>query len=160
MELSSQTRADAHARPDTRGKTFTPGSRPHPDAGIHEASDQTFAACRQRLIRYLIKLDNALEADLADLSQALLSRFCDSLVDYLSAGYFQVFPRSAPSPDEYAAIESTTQVAMAFNDRWGNVRSVEVRTVRVALEQLAQVLGTRFEIEDGLLLAEQVPVAH
>ena len=136
-----------------------PVTAPRP-VDLEQSSEQTFGACRQRLITYLVKLDNALEADLADLSQALLSRFCDALVDYLSAGHFQIFPRSVPSPDEYAAIESTTQVAMTFNDHYGDARTIDVRQVRGTLDQLAEVLSTRFEIEDALLLAGRAPTAH
>lgn len=114
-------------------------------------SDESFQQSRQRLISYLVKLNHALNENLQDLSQALVSRFCDSLVDYLSAGHFQVFQRIVPAADEYAAIESTTRVAMTFNDRFGNIRYVNVPEVKAALEQLALVLGTRFEVEDDII---------
>ncbi len=118
-----------------------------------QKADHSFAECRQRLISYLIKLNNALNEDLVDLSQALLSRFCDSLVDYLSAGHFRVFQRVALLPTEYAAIEATTRTAMVFNDRFGQLKHIEVLEVKVALEHLAQELSTRFELEDDLLCA-------
>ena len=121
-------------------------------AALNAASDQSFHELRSRVISYLVKLNHALDKDMSDLAQALLSRFCDTLVDYLSAGHFQVFQRVAPLPHEYAAIESTTQRAMAFNDQFGNLRSVDIPHVKAALEQLAMVLGTRFELEDDLLL--------
>ena len=123
-------------------------------ADFLDSSDESFNHCRQRLISYLVKLNHALNENLQDLSQALVSRFCDSLVDYLSAGHFQVFQRLVPSPHEYAAIESTTQVAMTFNDRFGNVQYVNIPEVKVALEQLALILGTRFEVEDDIICSE------
>ena len=125
-----------------------------------EISDKSFGECRQRLITYLVKLSHAMDANLPDLSQALLSRFCDALVDYLSAGHFRVFQRVVPRPDQYAAIESTTRVAMAFNDRFGEVGQVQIPELKLRLETLALVLGTRFELEDEILDADRLQFLH
>lgn len=121
-----------------------------------ELSDRAFTDCRQRLISYLVKLNQALDRDLTDLSQALLTRFCEALVDYLSAGHFNLFQRVVLAADEYAAIESTTQLAMTFNDRFADRLQIDVAEVKGALEHLAQVLGTRFELEDDSLLADRI----
>jgi regulator of sigma D len=117
-------------------------------------ADQSFGHCRQRLISYLVKLNHALNDDLPDLSHALLSRFCDSLVDYLSAGHFRVFQRLSPSAQAYAVIEASTQAGIAFNDRFGALQTVRCAEVKQALEQMARVLSERFETEDALLCAE------
>lgn len=117
-------------------------------------ADHTFGECRQRLISYLIKLNRALSEDLTDLSRALLARFCDSLVDYLSAGYFRVFQRVSLPGRSYAVIEATTQAGMSFNDRFGDVEHAQLGEVREALEKIARVLSTRFELEDDLLRSE------
>jgi regulator of sigma D len=92
--------------------------------GYFTLADQTFGECRQRVISYLVKLNRALNADLPDLSQALLSRFCDALVDYLSEGHFRVFQRLSLPAQSYALIDATTQAGMAFNDRFGDRREV------------------------------------
>ncbi len=126
-----------------------------PAAELFAASDKTFADCRQRLIAYLVKLNHALDQDLPDLAQALLQRFCESLVDYLSAGHFNVFQRVSLAADEYAAIEATTQLALCFNDRYGEALSIDSGEVKLSLEHLAQVLGSRFELEDDVLLADR-----
>ncbi len=115
------------------------------------AADRSFSDCRQRLISYLVKLNHALNGDLADLSHALLTRFCDSLVDYLSVGHFRVFQRLSLSARSYALIEATTNAGLAFNDRFGDLPSIRLAEVRHALEQMARVLCTRFELEDQLL---------
>ncbi len=122
---------------------------------IHADSDKNFADCRQRLIAYLVKLNHALDQDLTDLAQALCKRFCEALVDYLSAGHFSVFQRVALAADEYAAIEATTQLAMRFNDRYGDALEIDTAEVKAYLEHLAQVLGSRFELEDDVLLADR-----
>ena len=123
---------------------------------FQNSSDASFNHSRQRLISYLVKLNHALNENLQDLSQSLVSRFCDSLVDYLSAGHFQVFQRIVPSAHDYAAIESTNRVAMTFNDRFGDLQYVNIPEVKAALEQLALVLGTRFEVEDDIICAEAI----
>ena len=64
-------------------------------------ADQSFGECRQRLISYLVKLNHALNDGLPDLSHALLTRFCDSLVDYLSRG---------PLPDLSAAVGARSRL--------------------------------------------------
>ncbi len=54
------------------------------------SSDEAFGQCRQRVISYLVKLNHALNENLQDLSQALVSRLCDSMVDYLFGTRFEV----------------------------------------------------------------------
>ena len=123
---------------------------------------EQFGFCRQRVLAYLIKLHQAIDADTVDLAEALTARFCDSLVDYLSAGHFQVFQRFVPAPHEYAAIESTTRAAMSFNDRFGNVqtpRGLDLEELRAALESLALIIDTRMELEDDLIEQASVAVA-
>ena len=120
-----------------------------------DSADRVFSDSRQRLIAYLVKLNQSLDQDLTDLSQALLQRFCESLVDYLSAGHFSVFQRVALAADEYAAIESTTRLAMAFNDTFADQIDIDTAEVKRSLEHLAQILGTRFELEDDIILADR-----
>jgi len=120
-------------------------------AAFVEAQEREFLNCRQRLILYLVKLNQALDNHHQDLAHALLNRFCDTLVDYLSAGHFQLFQRLTPAPHEYVAIESTTWLAVGFSDRYSDCRDLEIAQAREDLEQLAQVLCTRFELEDGML---------
>jgi regulator of sigma D len=76
-------------------------------------------------------------------------------VDYLSAGHFTLFQRVVLAADEYAAIESTTALAMTFSDCFGDLIDIETSEIKSALENLAQVLGTRFEIEDDIILADR-----
>lgn len=138
-------------------QTATPTARRHatmPPAGRFSVPEKSFSECRQRLISYLVKLNHALDDGLADLSQALLSRFCDSLIDYLSAGHFRVFRRVALPAHSYVLIEATTQAAIDFHDRFGDLSAFDVTDVKQALEPIAHLLCTRFELEDELLYTE------
>lgn len=119
-------------------------------------ADQSFTECRQRLISYLVKLNRSLRDDLPDLTQALLPRFCEALVDYLSAGHFRVFQRLSLPATAYAIIEGTTQAGVAFSDRYGDPANFDMHDVREALERMARMLSARFELEDNLLYSESV----
>ncbi len=118
-----------------------------------------FNAQRQQLLAYMLKLKSAIDHDTPDLAEALTQRFCDSVVDYLSAGHFQIFQRYVPASHEYGAIEHTTRELMRFNDRFGNGGPLNLAELGAALEQVAYVIDTRMELEDELIRARSVPRA-
>lgn len=113
--------------------------------------NEHFYTARQRLLSYLLKLGHAIDADTADLAQAITIRFCDSLVDYLSTGHFQILERYVPSRDEIAAFEATTRQALAFSDQFGNGEPLHLQEFRLRLEELAFVLDTRMDVEDEII---------
>ena len=59
-------------------------------ATTNNECSKRFYTARRRLLSYLLKLGHAIDADTADLAQTITIRFCDSLVDYLSTGHFQI----------------------------------------------------------------------
>ncbi len=113
--------------------------------------NERFYTGRQRLLSYLLKLDHAIDADTSDLAQAVTIRFCDSLIDYLSTGHFQILERYQPSRDEIAAFEATTRQALAFSDQFGNGEPLNLHDFRLRLEELAFVLDTRMDVEDEII---------
>ncbi len=116
----------------------------------HEFNERFYTG-RQRLLSYLLKLGHAIDADTADLAAAITIRFCDSLVDYLSTGHFQILERYQPSRDEIAAFEATTRQALAFSDQFGNGEPLKLHDFRLRLEELAFVLDTRMDVEDEII---------
>lgn len=115
-----------------------------------------FLKGRQQLIVQLMKLSTAIEQNHAEQTQLNLMKFCQTLVDYLSNGYFRIYgdflsPRTWASPREYAIFESTTSAAMTFNDRHARDREVDPDNVRHDLTGVALALETRFELEDEML---------
>ena len=106
---------------------------------------------RQRVLSYLPKLKSAIDAGTSDLACAIVERFCDTLVDYLSLGHFRIFDRLVPVSHQYAAIEHTTRELMRFNDRFGNGVAYDLAELSAALEQTALVIDARLEVEDDLL---------
>lgn len=120
-------------------------------ATINNTCSGRFYTARQRLLSYLVKLGHAIDADTTDLAEALTIRFCDSLVDYLSTGHFQILERCQPSLDEIAAFEATTRQALAFCDQFGNGEPLNLQDFRYRLEELAFVLDTRMDVEDEII---------
>ena len=122
---------------------------------MHNAT--TFSERRQRVLAYLMKTKTAIDAQTQDLAEVLTMRLCDSMIDYLSTGHFQIFQNYVPRSHEYAAIEATTRDLMAFNDRFGNGGQLNLGELRAALEHTAYVLDTRMELEDDLIAAHRQP---
>lgn len=122
------------------------------------AFSDRFYASRHRLLRYLLKLGHAIDADTPDLAAALTTRFSDALVDYLSTGHFQVLERFSPTLDQVAAFEATTRKALAFCDQFGNETTVDVHELRTALEGLVFVIDSRMDVEDEVIQQAAFPV--
>ena len=87
-----------------------------------------------------------------------LDRFCEVLVDYVSAGHFEVYRELLDAGERrgvadgaalYRQIVPTTAVALDFNDRY--FRSASSQTLSRDLSQLGQVLASRFDWEDALI---------
>ncbi len=110
-----------------------------------------FYTSRKRLLSYLLKLGHAIDANTPDLAEAVNTRFCDSLIDYLSTGHFQILERYEPSLDEIAAFEATTRQSLAFSDQFGNGNPLNLADFRLRLEELAYVLDTRMDVEDAII---------
>lgn len=94
-----------------------------------------------------------------------IRRFCQLLIDYISLGHFGVYRRIIDGTERrvlairtaeqvYPAIEDATDVALTFNDKYDQL---EPQCLGVDLEgdlsRLGEVLATRFDLEDRLLIS-------
>ena len=124
-------------------------------ADITITVDTRFVLQRQQVLRYLVKLNRALDQGVWDLASTILVKFCGTLNEYLSAGHEQVFSLGSPQSHQYVAIAATSRTIMGFSDRFAHIDptdSVDYDSVQRALEGLALTLETRFELEDELQL--------
>ena len=93
-----------------------------------------------------------------------LQRFCEILVDYVSAGHFEVYEQLTNEAKAfgdqrgldlakqiYPRIEAITEVALAFNDRCDNGDCRDNASLSDELNHLGQLLHERFELEDCLI---------
>lgn len=92
---------------------------------------------------------------------------CQILVDYVSAGHFEVYEQLLNEAREFddggvelagkliPRIQKTTEYALDFNDRFDNVDKVDDGLNKLGLDmaELGQVLEERFELEDALIEA-------
>ena len=106
--------------------------------------------------------DHALQIDIQDFP---IEHFCESLLDYISAGHFEVYETLLHESTAeleanrelleqiYHSIETTTDLALSFNDKYRNeeVHSSEDASLPRDLQSLDDALTLRFALEDQLL---------
>lgn len=93
-----------------------------------------------------------------------LQRFCQILVDYISAGHFEVYESLAEEGKRFSdrdglergadlldIIQSTTELILDFNDKY--LATDDLDLLASDLSALGETLETRFEAEDALIEA-------
>ncbi|AEA82503.1 Rsd/AlgQ family anti-sigma factor [Stutzerimonas stutzeri] len=118
----------------------------------------------------LINAYDRLHIERDDARQAL-QRFCEYLVDYVSAGHFEIYEQLLAEAEAfgdaraielakqiYPRIETITQVALSFNDRCEKGDCLGSPGLADELKKLGQLLHERFELEDCLI--EVLHTAH
>lgn len=129
--------------------------------GVHLLIDRWLQE-RHELVRSFDALHD--EAASLEANEQALQRFCEVLVDYVSAGHFEVYEQltneaKAFGDDRglelakqiYPRIEAITEVALAFNDRCDKGDCSDAAVVGAELKRLGQLLHERFELEDCLI---------
>ena len=131
-------------------------------SGVNELIDRWLQE-RQAIIVQFCALSGVHDLSTnADPSNIRLQHFCQLLVDYLSAGHFEVYfqlMREAEDFDDGSAdtaksliakITATTEVAMGFNDRYVDAEG-SMESLPKSLSTLGETLASRFELEDQLI---------
>lgn len=93
-----------------------------------------------------------------------VNSFCQLLIDYLSAGHFEVYndivkqceehgPKSAALAETiYPQITSTTDRLVDFNDKYSGIKEdADLKSFDSDLSEIGQILESRFELEDELI---------
>ena len=91
-----------------------------------------------------------------------LRQLCQYLMDYISAGHFEVYEQLIREGQDfgdkaaldqaralYRDIDSTTDVAVDFNDKY--LETDDLSSLPSDLSQLGEALETRFESEDQMI---------
>jgi len=129
--------------------------------GVHLLIDRWLQE-RHELVKAFAVLNETAPAP--EVNAADVQRFCEILVDYVSAGHFEVYEQLTNEAkafgDErglelakqiYPRIEAITEVALAFNDHCDTGTSFDSATLHAELKRLGQLLHERFELEDCLI---------
>jgi regulator of sigma D len=112
----------------------------------------------------LAKLTEETEDDPGNTTE-LLEEFCQELVDYMATGHFEIYRRIEEGNERrdeiltlaekiMPRINTTTQVAIAFNDLYddtSNIGDDAIEQLPSYLAKLGEELATRIDLEDQLI---------
>lgn len=133
--------------------------------GINSAVDTWLEERKQLLVQYcqlagLPPFERETNA-LPDKDE--IEKFCEILMDYISAGHFEIYQKimaecaesasnSALAEEIYAQFSDSTDTALSFNDQYASVSDEhDLDIFDVNLAQLGQKMEERFGLEDRLL---------
>ncbi|WP_414828790.1 sigma D regulator [Alteromonas sp. H39] len=133
--------------------------------GRHSTIDNWLHARQTLLIKYCELAGLSGGHDQAQQSNALpdataIDAFCEAMMDYLSAGHFEVYDMLVSDDTEgkalkrriYPEIAVTTDSALTFNDAYTDAVSAEQASkFDNDLAALGETLEARFELEDQLI---------
>ena len=136
--------------------------------GVSEIIDKWLAERQKMLVDYCSLSDNVEDLDDANCGVQLRS-LCQLLVDYVSAGHFEIYDQLVKEAQElndvdglraagelYKVIDSTTEFTLDFNDKYQEIDDLDA--IETDLSRLGEVLATRFESEDKMI--EVLHYAH
>ncbi len=120
---------------------------------------------RQELIVHFCELSGTDSQTIEDGLVGKFVRLCEILVDYVSAGHFEVYEQLIREAKEfndgglelaakvYPRLAQTTEVALNFNDRLDGKKLTadDLRELFQELSRLGETLESRFEMEDFLI---------
>lgn len=98
----------------------------------------------------------------ADPSNVKLQKFCQLLMDYVSAGHFEVYYQLIREGEAFKdgsaetakqlmpKLTDTTSVVVEFNDRYSDTDG-DISDLPKSLSKLGEILASRFELEDQLI---------
>lgn len=126
--------------------------------GVSEVVDRWLQERKDLLVQYC-----ELSAESSDENAPeKLQKLCQILVDYVSAGHFEIYDKlvqeaqdfddqeaiKQASP-EFAKIDQTTEKVLDFNDKY--LETDDLSTIGEDLSALGEALETRFEAEDQMI---------
>ncbi|ABD82841.1 sigma D regulator [Saccharophagus degradans] len=136
--------------------------------GVSEIIDRWLQERQQMLVLYC----NLSEiCDLPDHPEraAQVKTLCEIVVDYVSAGHFEIYNQLLQEGEEFEdqeglkqagelfkIIDSSTEVALDFNDKY--LETDDLETINQDLSHLGESLVSRFEAEDKMI--EVLHVSH
>lgn len=129
--------------------------------GVSEIIDRWLEERQEMLVQYCAL--SGLNEDLSDVQRGeKLRGFCQILVDYVSAGHFEVYDQLIKEGREfddadalqeagklYDVVDKTTEKLLDFNDKY--LETDDLVALTPDLSQLGEALEIRFSAEDRLI---------
>lgn len=144
--------------------------------GVHTLIDRWLEQ-RYDMLVTMVDLRDACDADLSAVSKAKIDAFSEALMDYISAGHFEIYPQlreEAKAFEDHEALtvadalqarmDTSTQMVLDFEAEYATPARCQRYTDRLPawLEKLGTTMTERFGLEDdliGRLHAAHAPVA-
>ena len=110
---------------------------------------------RCEVLRYLLKLKSAIDANHTDLIDTLTSRLVEVVTDYISYGHFRLMSTFDPARHLSAAMDQNTRAILDFTESYQHGLQLDLQKGRTRLgadlESLAWQIEARFDIEDEIV---------
>ena len=126
--------------------------------GVSEVVDRWLQERQELLVQYCDLSATSTESDAPSKLQGL----CEILVDYVSAGHFEIYDKLIQEAQdfddqeaikkaskEFSKIDQTTEHALDFNDKY--LETDDLTTIDEDLSTLGEALAIRFEAEDQMI---------
>lgn len=117
---------------------------------------------RQDLLVLFCNLSQQKPENFDEETETTLRRFCEIVVDYVSAGHFEIYDHLAQEGKEYGdetaltkakqhyqEVDATTEQILDFNDKYQETD--DLSSLVSDLSQLGESLASRFEAEDMMI---------
>lgn len=135
--------------------------------GVSDIIDRWLKERQELLVSYC-KLSELTQDEFLDENcERSLQQLCQIMVDYVSAGHFEVYDQLVQEGQEFnnqeglktaaeafKIIDSSTETILDFNDKYQETDDLE--TIVTDLSHLGEVMATRFEAEDHMIEALHV----
>ncbi|MCE8018164.1 sigma D regulator [Halomonas sp. MCCC 1A17488] len=133
--------------------------------GVHQLIDRWLDERRDLLVSFL-ELKEACDTELEAVSKPQIDRFSELLMDYISAGHFEIYPQlreEANAFEDHEALEIagkllerlelSTELVLAFDADYSTPVRCQHFLPRLPawLDRLAKGLTERFALEDQLI---------
>ncbi len=130
--------------------------------GVNDIIDRWLEERQQLLVKYCA-LSSLESASLSSEQRGeMLKEVCQILVDYVSAGHFEIYDQLIKEGREfedkealqeagtlYTSIDKTTEKLLDFNDKY--LETDDLSSIDADLSRLGETLETRFTAEDRMI---------
>ncbi len=133
--------------------------------GVHQLIDRWLDERRELLVSF-IELKEACDTELEAVSKPQIDRFSELLMDYISAGHFEIYPQLREEANAFKdhealdiatklleRLELSTEMVLAFDADYSTPVRCQHFLPRLPawLDRLAKGLTERFALEDQLI---------
>lgn len=136
--------------------------------GVSDTIDKWLHERKELLIQYW-RLSEIAEEASDEVCAPVVQRLCQVMVDYTSAGHFEVYDQLVKEGQEFGdkeglasagelfkLIDASTEQILDFNDKYQETDDLD--SILADISRLGEALAHRFEAEDNMI--EVLHVAH